>query len=113
MIRRNKFKRSPWTQKWLKTKPSVLNMRKVEKGQEKAKNRIRWVEATEKFVHNIFLLILIFTLLYQIHSCISEFIRGPTYTETRLVQQNKALFPAMTICPKADGYKLDMLKVTS
>ena len=35
----------------------------------------------------------------------------PIYTETNIVNQNKARFPAMTFCPLSNGYKRDVLKV--
>ena len=37
----------------------------------------------------------------------------PIYTETNIVNQNKARFPAMTFCPLSNGYKKDVLKVIS
>ena len=37
----------------------------------------------------------------------------PIYTETNIVNQNEARFPAMTFCPLYHGYKKDVLKVIS
>ena len=35
----------------------------------------------------------------------------PIYTETNIVPQNEANFPAMTFCPLSNGYKESVLKV--
>ena len=37
--------------------------------------------------------------------------RWPIYTETNIVAQNEASFPAMTFCPLSKGYKESVLKV--
>jgi hypothetical protein len=50
-------------------------------------------------------------LLLQIYRCYDLFNRGYTYIETKVVPQTKVLFPAVTICPGAYGYKLDVFEV--
>ena len=35
----------------------------------------------------------------------------PTYVSTHIVNQEKAQFPAVTICPISKGYKEDVLQV--
>ena len=37
----------------------------------------------------------------------------PIYTETNIVNQNQARLPAMTFCPLSNGYKRNVLKVSS
>ena len=36
--------------------------------------------------------------------------KGPTYISSVIMAQREAAFPAMTVCPGAGGYKLDVLK---
>ena len=57
------------------------------------------------------LLILNMVLLVQIYKCYDRYTQGPTYIETKIVPQRKALFPAITICAVRGGYKSDVLKV--
>jgi len=35
----------------------------------------------------------------------------PTYISTRIVSQNAAEFPALTVCPDGTSYKEDVLQV--
>ena len=42
---------------------------------------------------------------------IFKFNEWSVYTETNVVSQNEARFPAMTFCPLSNGYKEDVLKV--
>ena len=57
------------------------------------------------------LLILNMVLLVQIYKCYDRYIQVPTYIETKIVPQRKALFPAITICAVRGGYKSEVLKV--
>ena len=36
--------------------------------------------------------------------------KGPTYISSVIMAQREAAFPAMTVCPGAGGYKLDVLQ---
>ena len=59
------------------------------------------------------LLVLNMVLLVQIYKCFDRYMKGPTYVETKIVSQNKALFPAITFCAVRGGYKAPVLKVSS
>ena len=74
-------------------------------------NSIKYLKVAKNLVYFSVLLILIFILVVQIAGCIETYILHPTYVETKIVAQRKALFPAMTICPVSKGYKEDVLKV--
>ena len=108
---KNKTKLSGTTKKSPKPDHSWLKMAETEGDQQKAKDKIWWLKATQKGVYICVLFVLILLLLLQVAACIETYIKGPTYIETKVVQQNKALFPAMTICPVSNGYKADVLKV--
>ena len=58
------------------------------------------------------LLVLNIVLLVQIYKCFDRYMKGPTYVETKIVSQNKALFPAITFCAVRGGYKTAVLKVS-
>ena len=70
-----------------------------------------WLEIANKFIYFVIVLILNITLLLQVYGCFGKFAKEPTYVETKLVPQQKALVPAMTFCPNSPGYKEDVLKV--
>ena len=74
-------------------------------------NSVKYLTVAENLVYFTVLLILIFILVVQIAGCIETYILHPTYFETKIVAQRKALFPAMTICSVSNGYKEDILKV--
>ena len=57
-----------------------------------------------------FLLLLVSLLTIQVIRCIFKFIEVPTYVSSKILNQNKADFPAMTVCPDDNGYKADVLK---
>ena len=61
------------------------------------------------YVSVLFILTLI--LLGQIWECLVKYANEPTYLETTVTQQQKALVPAMTICPQNEGYNEEHLKV--
>ena len=42
---------------------------------------------------------------------VNVYLKGPTYTETLLHNQENTTFPAITICPLENGYNEDALKV--
>ena len=64
-------------------------------------------------IYIILLLVLNIVLLVQIYKCFDRYMKGPTYVETKIVSQNKALFPATTFCAVKGGYKSSVLKVRS
>ena len=47
----------------------------------------------------------------QVYQCLEKFASEPTYVSTHIVNQEKAQFPAITICPISKGYKEDVLLV--
>ena len=49
--------------------------------------------------------------LLQVYKCLELFVSEPTYVSTHIVNQEKAQFPAITICPISKGYKEDVLQV--
>ena len=73
---------------------------------------IVYLTIKQKWAYIFVLFILAIILVVQITACIVKFFNYPTYIETRIVPQDEALFPALTICPVADGYKEDVLQVT-
>ena len=68
-----------------------------------------------KFCSNVIYIsvhiILMITVLALIIQCLVVFSKWPTYTKIKVVPQNMAEFPAMTICPALLGYKEDVLQV--
>ena len=86
---------------------------RMEVGETKAKNdtSIRCLKVAQKSIYVLVLFTLSLILLVQIFDCVNHYLNEPTYVETKVVPQNKALFPAMTICPQSNGYNEDTLKV--
>ena len=60
-----------------------------------------------------FLLTLVITVAlgYYLILCLRAFVSNPTYTDITMVDQQKAPFPVITVCPKP-GYKDEVLKVS-
>ena len=56
-------------------------------------------------------LALISLVLFVVVHCLIVFSKWPTYTQIRVVPQQMAEFPSLTICPGQNGYKEDILKV--
>ena len=48
----------------------------------------------------------------QVYKCLELWLSEPTYVSTHIVNQEKAQFPAITICPISKGYKEDVLQVS-
>ena len=65
----------------------------------------------QNYMYVSVLIILTMVLLGQIWECLVKYANEPTYLETKVTQQQKALFPAMTICPQNEGYNEEHLKV--
>ena len=72
---------------------------------------IRCLKLAQKAVYVLVLFILTLILLVQIWECFVQYVNEPTYVETKVTPQHKALFPAMTICPQNNGYNEDSIKV--
>ena len=62
-------------------------------------------------VYVLVMLILGIMLFVLCLKSILKYNEWPIYTETNIVNQNEARFPAMTFCPLSAGYKQDVLKV--
>ena len=48
---------------------------------------------------------------FQTIQCLIKYWDFPTYISSQIVGQGEADFPAITVCPQADGLKLDVLQV--
>ena len=70
----------------------------------KAKNPLNWL------YYSIFA-ILIFILIVQVGKSVEYYLEKPTYTESHLVRQYHADFPAMSICSDSGGFKEEVLQV--
>ena len=93
------------SESWVKV---AYDRRKME--QNKASSN-KCMKMIQKFLYFSILVFLCFLLAMQITDCIKTYINFPTYVETKIVSQDKAIFPAMTICPVKDGYKKEVLQV--
>ena len=67
---------------------------------------------TSKILLYILVMLILGTVLFLLSlKSVLKYNEWPIYTETNIVNQNKARFPAMTFCPLSIGYKEDVLKV--
>ena len=71
--------------------------------------KINRLKILQKTVYLLTLLVLVAILTVQCIQCIHKFFQEPTYISTHIVEQKKAGFPAMTICPESNGYKEEIL----
>ena len=73
---------------------------------------MRKLEIFKRTTKSLFILALASFLSFKVITCLYKYIENPTYTISKLVLQNKAELPAMTICPigRSDGYKKSILK---
>ena len=94
------------------------------------KRKIQWIKGLQKSIHlgcfmilvavtiilvklTLFLNFMLQYFLYvflQVAQCLVKYSKGPTYISSKILDQKEATFPAMTICPENDGYKLDVLQ---
>ena len=95
-----------------KTTVSWIKMEKEGRKENKHETKKRWLKFSHRAVFVFVLFILILVLLMQIWKCLKHYYEAPTYFETRITPQHKALFPAMTICPQNNGYNENKLRVT-
>ena len=73
--------------------------------------RIKRLKVGQKILYILVVLILVLTLIWQVYSCMENYAAEPTYTETKVVKQQKAEFPAFTFCVEGSSYKVDVLQV--
>ena len=73
--------------------------------------RIKRLKVGQKILYILVVLILVLTLIWQVYSCMVNYAAEPTYTETKVVKQQKAKFPAFTFCVEGSSYKVDVLQV--
>ena len=92
---------------------ALLKMSEAKEKQAKTETSVKCMKLAQKAIYILVLFILILLLIVQIASCVEHYIIGPTYIETKIAPQHKALFPAMTICPVTAGYKANVLQVGS
>ena len=73
---------------------------------------MRKLEIFKRTTKSLFILALASFLSFKVITCLYKYIENPTYTISKLVLQNKAELPAMTICPmgRNDGYKKSILE---
>ena len=64
-----------------------------------------------KLLYYCCLFVLIVTFAVRVGNSVDYFLREPTYTESHLVRQSHAEFPAMSICSDSGGFKEDVLQV--
>ena len=96
---------------WKNLKVSWINMEKDDGKEKEDESSVKCLKWAQKIIYFLVLLILTLVLLGNIYSCLSRYVEEPRYVETKIEPQNKALFPAMTICPQRGGYKEQILKV--
>ena len=65
-----------------------------------------------KFVFFTTHIILLFFVLVVILQCLIVFSSWPSYTKIRVLSQQVAGFPSLTICPGSPRYKQEVLKVS-
>jgi len=68
-----------------------------------------FLKLCQRTVFFVALFILVGIFLLQVYQCLEKFASEPTYVSTHIVNQEKAQFPAITICPISKGYKEDVL----
>ena len=86
-----------------------------ERNQHNKQGRHEEKPHNNQFLHRILHFIsftgLFIWLSYEAHGCLKEYSKKPTYTETHIVQQYHAAFPALSMCTMPNGYKEDIVKV--
>ena len=68
------------------------------------------IKLFKKIMKNLFILLFVLLLTIQIIKCIQKYIHSPTYVTSKIVAQNMAEFPAISICPINNGFKLNILQ---
>ena len=70
----------------------------------------KWTNSI-KFLYYFCFASLFSLLVYQVIKSVEYYLRKPTYTESHLVRQYDAEFPALSICDGSRGFREDILKV--
>jgi hypothetical protein len=70
--------------------------------------RLKYVQI---LTYSIFFSISLLLLITETTQSVKIYLKGPTYTETLLHNQENTTFPVITVCPLDNGYKDDILKV--
>ena len=76
--------------------------------------RCETITRTKILKLSVYVLVMLFLRVILFILCLKSVLKyneWPIYTETNIVNQNEARFPAMTFCPLTNGYKQDVLKV--
>ena len=74
---------------------------------------ITFLKYIQILTYSTFLGVSVVLLIAQTIQSVKVYMKGPTYTETLLQSQENTTFPALTICPLENGYKEDVLKVST
>ena len=91
---------------------TLLDMAEMDGRDRERSRRINRLRLFEKLVYVLVLAVLVIFLIVQTAQCLINFYNEPTYTETQIVKQNEAEFPAATFCAERNGVKADVLEVS-
>ena len=75
------------------------------------KTMIYCLKLCQKCLYLASLLFVFVALFAAIYQGVKRFLEYPTYTETTVVSQQNASFPAISFCATPNDYKEDVLKV--
>ena len=78
---------------------------------ENEKTMIYFLKLCQKCLYLASLLFVFAALFAAIYQGVKRFLEYPTYTETTIVSQQGASFPAISFCATPNDYKEDVLKV--
>ena len=87
-------------------------MQAQDKFQRRFVSRFKMSRFVKLCFYCLIILLLMSVLLFAIIVTFIEYNKLPIYTEVNTVQQYKAKFPAVTICPVGNGYKETILQVS-
>ena len=92
--------------------PGRLSRRIDRLGAMHASKVVLCYRVIQRSVFGLTLAVLVTLLGIQTVQCVIKYMGKPTYFETDIVPQERADFPAITICPdSSQAYKSDVLKV--
>ena len=75
------------------------------------KRSIKRLKMFQNLLYIMVVVILVVGLIAQIIQCLGKYFEKPTYTETQVVKQQEAEFPAFTFCGEGRSYKDEVLQV--
>ena len=78
---------------------------------ENKRTMIYCLKLCQKCLYLASLLFVFAALFAAIYQGVKRFLEYPTYTETTIVSQQNASFPAISFCATPNDYKEDVLKV--